>query len=206
MQLAANGALVDKPLVDGFTLSLSLVYQSTVFRASALAQMEVLRRAKGYRVRQYCVPDQERETIPAFSQVEQQINTMPGAYLWALSFSAPFEETETNASSIFVQITDACTESPMFSDYALASHFEALQGSNTNGWNRRNPSILAQPLLIGPPALLDVELYNRAAVDIRCQLVLFVAEPCLPPDQVLRLIQEGGGGGNLPPNTRRRYY
>ena len=194
MQLAANGMLVERPLVDGFVHSLSMLYQPTVFRASALAQMEVLRRAKGYRVREYCVPDQERETIPAYSQVEQQVNTMPGAYLWGMTFSAPFGETADNAANIFIQVTDACTESPIFSDYALASHFAATPSSNTNGWNRRNPPIFAQPLLIGPPALLDVEIYNKAAVAVRCQLVLLVAEPCLPPDEVLRLIEMGGGG------------
>lgn len=194
MQLGANGMLVEKPVLDGFLYSLSMLYQPVVYRASALAQMEVLRRAKGYRVREYCVPDQERETIPAYSQLEQQINTMPGAYLWGLTFSAPFGETADNAGSIFIQITDACTESPMFSDYTLASQFEAIPSSNTNGWNRRNPPLLAQPLLIGPPALLDVEIYNTAAVAIRCQLVLLVAEPCLPPDEMLRLIEMSGGG------------
>ena len=196
-QLGVNGMLVEKPLVDGFLYSMTMLYQPVVYRASALAQLEVLRRAQGYRVREYCVPDQglNDTTIPAFSQVEQQVNTMPGAYLWGLTFSAPFGEAENIAENIYIQITDACTESPMFSDYALASQFQATPSSDANGWNRRNPPLLAQPLLIGPPALLDVEMYNSLGVAVTCQLVLLVAEPCLPPDEVMRLIEMGGGGG-----------
>lgn len=200
MQLGADGSVVAVPVLDGFVYSLSMLYQPVVFRASALAQMEVLRRAVGYRVREYCVPDQGDRPIAAYGQIEQQVNTMPGAYLWGLTFSAPFGEVSNPGSEIYIQITDACTESPLFSDYALANQFTAVQGSDANGWNRRNPPVLAQPLLIGPPALLDVEMYNSAAVAINCQLVLLVAEPCLPPDQVLKFIEMQGGiftGGRL---------
>lgn len=184
--------ITDVPVLDGFVYSLSMIYQPVVYRASALAQMEVLRRAVGYRVREYCVPDQTAGVIKAYSQVEQQINTLPGAYIWGLTFSAPFGETANNAGSIFIRITDACTESPLMSDYTLASVFVATAPGN-GGWNRRNPPLLAQPYLVGPPALLDVEMYNSAAVDITCQLVVLIAEPVLPPDQVQELIDISQG-------------
>ena len=191
---------VEKPVNDGFLYSLSMLYQPVVYRASALAQMEVLRRAVGYRVREYVVPNSGNNPIPAYSQYEQQVNTLPGAYLWGLTFSAPFADTANDPENIYIQITDACTESPLFSDYTLASMFNAVAPSDANGWNRRNPPLLAQPLLIGPPALLDVEMYNRGSAAITCQLVLLMAEPCLPPTEVLRLVEESGGrfkGGRL---------
>jgi hypothetical protein len=188
-QHGVNGMPVEKPINDGFLYSLSMVYQPIVYRASALAQMEVLRRAVGYRVREYVVPNSGNNPIAAYSQLEQQVNTVAGAYLWGLTFSAPFNASGNDPGNIYIQITDACTESPLFSDYVLASQFNAVAPSDANGWNRRNPPLLAQPLLIGPPGLLDVELYNSASVAIKCQLVLLMAEPCIPPKQVEELLR-----------------
>jgi hypothetical protein len=219
-----------KPINDGFVHSLSMVYQPTVYRASVLAQMETLRRASGYRVREYCVPmnaGNGQTSIPAFGQIEQQVNTVVGAYLWALSFSMPtislgggggggpepelglaigkhvgtkkLKELEKRQHRkgrprlgggdppIFIQITDACTESPLFSDYAYAASFTATAPGN-GGWNRRNPPMLSQPFLVAAPALLDVEIYNSNSTAVTCQLILHMAEPCLPPDEVLRMI------------------
>jgi len=52
-----SGTNIDyPPILDGFVLSASMLYLSTNFRASALAQMEVLRRARGYRARHYSYP------------------------------------------------------------------------------------------------------------------------------------------------------
>lgn len=176
------------PIVDGFTYSASLLYLPTSFRPSALQQMEVLRRATSYRPRQFCIPETLETPIEAFGQLEYQVRTQPGAYLWGMMFSAPFNETddELTATYIHVQITDACTETKLMSDYALGSHFTPATGPSF-----RNPFLFPQPLLIGEPGLLDVELYNRATVAINCQLVLFIAEPTAPSrnmrDQLKRM-------------------
>lgn len=55
--------------------------------------------------------------------------------------------------------------------------------------------MFAQPYLLGPPAQLDVEIYNSADVNITCQLVLLMAEPAIPPPQVLELIERAQGPG-----------
>ena len=180
---------VERQLVDGFTYSSSLLYLPTTYRVSALAQMEVLRKAKGYRARQYVVPETLEEPVVAFSQLEFQVRTQPGAYVWGISFSAPFDETDDGnpAKSMYLQVTDACTETPFFSDYMRANQFQPVTGPGL-----RNPFLLPQPHLVGEPALLNVEIYNSAAVNITCQVILFCAEPCVPPESIVAVLRELG--------------
>jgi hypothetical protein len=181
----------ERPIVDGFTLSASMLYLPTSYRPSALRQMEVLRRASTYRNRQWAIPETLQQPIPAYSQLEYQLATQPGAYLWGLSFSAPAElngELENAAGFIRVQITDACTETPLFSDPCmLASNLIPQTGPAL-----RNPFLLPQPLLIGDPSKLDIELYNSADQDITCQLVLFLAEPSVPAQNIREALERAG--------------
>jgi hypothetical protein len=103
--------------------------------------------------------------------------------------------TTDEAIKVHVQITDVCTETPFFSDYVRGVSFLTAPSLVTNFYPSgtfRAPHLLAQPRLIGDPAKLDVELYNSSAVDIPCQLVIMVAEPCLPPDQMRILLQRAG--------------
>lgn len=202
-----SGTNIDyPPILDGFVHSASMLYLSTTYRASALAQMEVLRRAKGYRCRHYLVPDADDNENPIgpFSQIERQINTLPGSYLWGICFSAPSSlndslEVGSINGDVHVQITDACTETPIFSDYVYS--YQIACASPANGsQNRRNPFILAQPALIGEPGLIDVEIYNRlvdtatppVGQSLTCQVVLMVAEPCVPPEQMRQLLMQSG--------------
>ena len=71
--------LTDRQLVDGFLYSASMLYLPTTYRASALANMEVLRRARGYRTRWYLSPEDLEEPVPAYSQLEYQIRCKRGA-------------------------------------------------------------------------------------------------------------------------------
>jgi hypothetical protein len=178
----------ERPVVDGFLNSASQLYLPTSYRASALSQMEVLRRAKGYRTRWFISPVDLDEPIPAFSQLEYQVQVQPGSYVWGIGFSAPFAEAELVSSSIRVQVTDACTETPFFSDYTKGVQFEPV---STHPNFARYPTLI-MPRIVGEPGLLDVELYNSLSVSVRCQLVLFVAEPIVPPGDILdALIQSG---------------
>ena len=179
------------PIVDGFVYSASLMYLPTSYRASALAQMDLLRRATGYRTRWYLVPVDEFEPVPAFSNLEYQVGVQYGSYFWGLSLSAPFNEVEEEAGSvpyIHVQITDACTETPLFSDYVRGPQI-APTGLHPQG--QRWP-VLLTPRLVGKPGLLNVEVYNRASVDIRCQVALFVAEPSVPPETLTNALIDAG--------------
>jgi len=180
-----------------------MLYLSTNYRASALAQMEVLRRARGYRCRHYLVPDADDNENPIgqYTNIERQVQTLPGAYLWGLCFSAPelLNPNEVVNGAIHVQITDACTETAIFSDYIYA--YQIASAAPANGTqNRRNPFIFAQPALIGEPGLIDVEIYNRmvdgstppVGQPLYCQIALLVAEPSVPPEQMRQLLMASG--------------
>ncbi len=191
-------ALVERDIVDGFAMSASQLLVPTSTRALILGQMDVLRRASAMRPRHYIAPLDSDEPVPAFKQVEYQISVMPGSYVWGLSFSyipGDDEVTEDDIVKVHVQITDVCTETPFFSDYVRAINFLTAPSLVTAFYPTgtfRAPHLLSQPRLIGDPAKLDVEIYNSSAVDIQCQLVLMVAEPCLSPDQMKQLLQRAG--------------
>jgi len=169
--------------VDGFVYSASMLYLPTTYRASALAQMEVLRLAKGYRPRWYLIPEDSDQPVGLYSQIEFQVRVQPGAYLWAISFSTLNLEGPLQA---FVQVTDACTETPLFSDYLMANLIEPSTGAG-----RRNPLLLT-PRLIGEPGLLNVEIYNSYYTNLTPQLMLLVAEPFVPPMEMDMAIREAG--------------
>ncbi len=191
-------ALVERDIVDGFAMSASQLLVPSSSRALILGQMDVLRRASAMRPRHYIAPLDSDEPVPAFKQVEYQISVMPGSYVWGLSFAyipVADEVTDAEAIKVHIQITDVCTETPFFSDYVRGVTFltdPSLVTAFYPTGTFRAPHLLAQPRLIGDPAKLDVELYNSSAVDIQCQLVLMVAEPCLPPDQMKVLLQRAG--------------
>ena len=178
----------ESPIVDGFVHSASLLYLSTTYRASVMQQMDVLRRARSYRCRWFNIPDNLNEPILAFSQVEQQIHVRPGSYWWATSGSAPghLNGDAGLETQLFVKITDSCTEVPFESDYTYAISLYAPSQARANA---RNPMLSSQPRLVGEPGLLNVEIYNKFDIDLFFQLVLFVAEPMLPPDQIINYLE-----------------
>lgn len=189
--------MIDKPIVDGFTYSCSQLLLPTTSRSSALAQFDVLRRANSFRLREYAIPDNQDATINAYSQLENQIVSLAGAYLYGAIFSV---QTTGNLTTlpiaqapgfIHIQITDSCTESPLLSDYTYGSLFVPSTGLATGG-AVRNPFLFTQPMLLGEPAHLDVELYNRASVSITCQLVLLIAEPMLSIREMRELLRREG--------------
>jgi hypothetical protein len=177
-----------------------MLYLPIVYRASALAQMEVLRRSRGYRTRWYLIPDDLEDPIPAYGQVELQINVPPGSYLWGLAFTIPTTLNATLSTTVcHVQVTDACTETALFSDYVMEQNVVSLIPGN-GAQNRRNPMILSQPAIIGQPGLVDVEIFNGSTdgstppvgVALNCQLALLFAEPCVPPEEMQRLMEKAG--------------
>jgi hypothetical protein len=90
-----------------------------------------------------------------------------------------------------------CKETPFFSDYPRGINFLTDPGLIGIGGffptgTFRAPHLLSQPRIIGDPAKLDCEIYNSNSVAIHAQLILFVAEPCLPPDQFVQLLKAQG--------------
>lgn len=186
------------PLVDGFTLSMNQLYLPTTYRSSALYEMEALRRANSYRTRWYPVPDSAQATIPAYGQLEAQVSSIPGSYLWGLIFYAPFTSGNFGAaplqfdySKLSIQITDACTETPLFADYTCAWMFRSSWGGVFSPGPYRNPCLIS-PRLLGNPAKLNVEIYNGFATAKLVQLVLFIAEPMITPEETEELLRKQG--------------
>lgn len=183
------GFAEDRPIVDGFLYSSSLLYLPTTFRASCYVQMEVLRRARGYRSRDFLVPEDVIEPVAAYSQVEYQTQMQPGSYVWGLTLSAPDDLNEVSGSEQFlhVQITDNCTETPFFSDYCRGLNLTPVTGPGL-----RNPMLLTSPRIVGEPGTLNVEVYNNSANAIFCQLVIMTADPCVPPESMVEVLREMG--------------
>ena len=169
--------------VDGFLLSASQLYLPTSFRASAFAQMETLRKAKGYGPRVYLVPEQIIQPIPAQSQVEYQVRVQVGSYLWGMNLSV----TAGSISNLTAMVTDACSEMPLFSDYVNGQNLTPVPSGVS-----RNPALtMCRP--IGEPGTLNVEIYNSSVEDCTCQLALFVAEPCNPTGTIREIFRTERG-------------
>lgn len=156
-------------LIDPFVYTTTLRLLQTQYRASAIAQMETLRRARSYKARYYTSPDPLVDPIPAFSQVETQIRMIPGTYVWGISLFISINIEEV-ILPIRVQITDASTEIPLFSDYIKGRLIQ-------QGTGERAPTILGQPRLISEPGNVNVEMYNDNNTAATVQLVLYCAEP-----------------------------
>lgn len=185
---AVNDGAEDRAIVDGFLYSSSLVYLPTTFRVSVYAQMDVLRRARGFRSRDFLVPEDVIEPVPAYSQVEYQVQTQPGCYVWGLTLTAPdgLNAVSNSEQFLHIQITDNCTETPFFSDYVRGENLKPVTGPGL-----RHP-YLTMARLIGEPGTLNVEVYNNSANAIFCQLVVMCAEPCVPPDSMVQVLREMG--------------
>lgn len=191
----------ESPIVDAFTYSTSLLYLPTSYRTLQYAQMEVLRRAKGYTARWYTAPT--AQSIPAASQKDYQVQTIPGSYLWGCYFAVPAATSATQLALLFVQITEHDTGVKMFSDYTRAGNLNrgvaAIPG---NRLTSRNPYLFTQPRLLSGSGVLDVEIYNSTANAYITQLLMLCAEPnhplegCATPPPLTTPI--GGHGGMGP--------
>lgn len=166
-----------KTPMDGFTLDPTIRYLPNRYTPGALGQMDVLRRANGYRPRWFLVPDDFNQPLAAYSTLEYQIQVAGGSYLWGLLF------TQTNAAfvevaptSVVFQITEACNGLALFDDFVSGSAFSHFQAAALpRGMAPVQP--LTQPRLFLEPGTVNVEMCNLGAVTVNCQLLLLFAEP-----------------------------
>lgn len=190
-----SSASIPTPIVDGFTYNTRLMNPIFYFQ-NVLAQLEPLRRANGYRMRIYCVPDVQQLPILPFESVEYQIRCQPGSYLWGLNFYAtigPSPDTDPSSTSPTnsVRIVDSCTELPLTDKPALGTVFAGnfIPGSQqlSLGQNR-GQVLLPQPYLVSSPGLLNVEVTNGSQFNSTCQLMMCFAEPCINEHELGQLI------------------
>ena len=173
-----------KNIVDGWILNTAIRYLP--FRATPmlLGQMEPLRRAYNYRVRNWVVPDDLATTIPARGQLNRQIRVAPDSYLWAASLwqfisEGPFLFIPIAPADLSIQITDETTGCQLSSEFISGRVF-------AEGTGQIIPPLMMQPRLIAAPGLLSVQLANTSASAVTAQLVLYFLEPC---DKILEQSQ-----------------
>lgn len=172
------------PIIDGFTYNSRVMHVSSYYH-SAVAQLEGLRRANGFRPRWFGVPTSDQIPIPPFGSVEYQVVVQPGAYLWALNFWAE-TATPNTATQLFnsFRIVDACTELPIMDRPglgALVSNNSVVGPTGTVATLGQNfgQTLLPQPYLINAPGSLNVEVTNGGPTSSHCQLLLCIAEPSI---------------------------
>ena len=169
-----------QPPIDAFIYNPSIRYRPYEYMGLALAGMDVLRRANTYRPRFYTVPDDFNQPIPAYETTEHQVRVTPNSYVWGLLLNqySLSDWSVIAAANAWVQITDSCNGLTFFSDFPRGTLGQTLQNVATDQRNQRHPHLLTQPRLVLEPGLLAVEIANDSSVDLRCQLIIFTAEPC----------------------------
>ncbi len=169
--------MLEKPIVDGFTHSTSVLMLPTTYRALVLGQLEVLRRSTNYQFKIHSAPDEQHQTIPGFSQNEYMIKVVPGTLIWGLLAYSP-----NSIQSCYIQVTDMSTGMAISSDYELAYLLSQDLAPTPARAYARTPLLLAQPMLVSGSGQLAVEIYNSLAEPISIQLCLFCAEPMPVPN------------------------
>lgn len=170
--------------IDAFVYNPAIRYRPYEYMGLALAGMDVLRRANTYRPKLYCVPDDFNQPIQAYETVEHQVRVTPNSYVWGLQCNqysladgGPGWAVIAGAN-VWIQITDSCNGLVYFSDFARGTAMQTLKGTPTDQRWQHHPHLLTQPRLVLEPGLLAVELANDSAANLRCQLIIFTAEPC----------------------------
>lgn len=173
-----SGTIVVPQVVDGFSYNTMLYWLPNRYGPNALAQLDILRRAANYRARWFVVPDDIDQPVTPYDTLYYQINVAAGSYLWGYQFSS-ISATDpddspiaTTATDLLIEAVDSCTGIPLFQDFASGG------GCHSDFTSRVVPILLTQPRLILEPGLVNVQIANRTANTITCQLLLHFAEPC----------------------------
>lgn len=174
-------------IVDGFSYNDQLIDLPYRSFPRMLEKLEVLRRAANFRVKEFCVPDNQSEPIQPFDTFYDQINIAGGSYFWGYNFaaiSATFTSfdtetqenvtvpVDTSATDLLVQMVDSCTGIPIWQDFVNCGAVRSNENS------RCRPVIVFQPRLILEPGLVNIEISNRTPNAITCQFRLRFAESC----------------------------
>lgn len=171
------------PLVDGFLQNPYLRMWPERYNALALAQLETLRRANSYRMRQYDAPQDKQAVIQPYDTWEGQIRCAVESWWWGTSFVAfSSEEGDLGASvdpnhNFLIRIRENCNNVGAMSDFVYAKTY-SIFGSLFVPVLNSSP----RPL---PEGLLNVEIHNPTATARKCQLVFWIAEKCQIPESML---------------------
>ncbi len=148
-------------IIDAFTLNPAIRNRPGYYMASALASMDVLRRANTYRPKWYVVPDEEHAILPRYQTLQYQVRVTPRSYIWGMllnQYAVAIPQAITNADDVWCQITDTCNGIPFFSDFVRKLCREIRRVAPARG-------VQLPPLILGnEKALLEPvkELARRA--------------------------------------------
>jgi hypothetical protein len=170
-----------KQIVDGFAYNPNLLYLACRYWPNALAQLDPLRRAKNYRPRWFVAP-LSGESIDPFDTLFCQFQVSEGSWFWGYNFSGG----DDNAGTFYVQMTDSCTQEPLFRDYVNGAGLSPTRSS------RCVPIILSQPRPVVGSGKFDVSICNTSSTTATCQLLLHFAEPCQMVDEKTGAVITGG--------------
>jgi hypothetical protein len=147
-------------IIDGFLFNTRLKC-NLQFLPMALDQYEPLRRAGAFKTWILTVPeDPQSSPIPAFDAFEYQTRCKPGSTYWAYSLIGA-------AGSFSVQITDSCTDVPLFSEVILST-------GDSNAVQCPLPRLLIVP----EPGLLNVQICNLTSENVTgVQFILWGGQP-----------------------------
>jgi len=158
------------PITDGFVMSTKQRCKLT-YRDIVLEQYEKLRRAGGYRQKQWLVPKDSTIVIPKFDSYEYQLFMEPGSAIWGYTFVANTGggDVESPKATLSFNIRDGCDDIPVFSEVVT----QIISGGNFS-----KQQFFSTLLIVGKPGLLNVEICNTYDVDFApAQLVLYGGEP-----------------------------
>ena len=159
------------PILDGFLFSTKLKHNLT-FRNLAIQQYEPLRRAGGFRQKQWLTPQDSTIEIPARNTYKRQLWMPIGSVIWGYSFVG--DTGEQPEGTLSWEVYDACDDVPIFSE--AVTRRTAVQNP-ADGANQVPQQYLSKLLVVGPPGLLNITIHNTFGSDQVGQLVLFGGEP-----------------------------
>jgi hypothetical protein len=159
------------PVLDGFLFSTKLRCDLT-FRNLAIQQYEALRRAGGFRQKEWPTPQDSLIKIPARNAYKRQLWLPPGSVIWGYSFIGTTGEQPEGTLSW--EVFDACDDVPLFSE--MITRTNAAQNP-AGGVNQVPQQYLSKLMIVGPPGLLNITICNTFGVDQVGQLVLYGGEP-----------------------------
>jgi hypothetical protein len=169
--------------VDYFTLRTDIRPIPQRWPNTAVASLDLLRKAHALRPRTVTTPENLATTIAATERLETQVAVQPGSWLW--NVQCLFSETGGAFAyyNISVLLTDTASGVPLSKYYASGGAYGITDADNLY--------LPAMPKPITGQGLLNVEICNYSQIDLTgLQILLFFAEPV--PD----VRQQLAGGNN----------
>lgn len=160
----------DYPVMDGFALNTNLKCNLTFLNLAVSEAFDRLRRSGAYRSKQWCVPKDSTESIPARDSFQYELNCVPGSAIWGFIFAVA--DTNANIGPFSLQIREACTGVPLLSEPVRADQFAQSFAKQ---------QLLSDLLIIPTPGLVVVEICSQQSTNAsQVQLILCGGEPvCL---------------------------